>query len=439
MMPRAAACASLVLLLLVLGGGGPATALPPFSWDIVPTYIHCANISGPWNDKALERMTSKGVGFVVFEKVHGLLAAPINTSAETKIAAACAQVKAAATAGGTRPPDCYQYVEVDWARTWYTLGHEVSADPDALAMHYDNSSRELLTTRENVGWNKGDAPPVDGALDLHYEFDAYDFRSAEMQAKWVARITDAVATGHVDGAFIDGNRGGWGFGGISACEGNKSCAAAMSAGLAAAHLTAATAIGRNKTLISNYPTPEAMAVCNGGMCERCGSDVKTVLELQKNYAHRKCGLFNDSCVLEYRPFGTGHHFPPYTSLGNRSIAAFLLAAGPHAYYGANSETGIGPDACFGDGGSMTISTWPDMQRPLGVPQGDFKNSTVKASWALTRVFGAGNALTKVAMSSEWSCIWWSDGFITSFGQCPPTDQLGPLFADWAPTARTDKD
>ena len=77
MMLRTAACA-LALLLLFLGGS-PATALPPFSWDTVPTYIHCANISGPWNDKALERMTSKGVGFVVFEKVHGLLAAPINT------------------------------------------------------------------------------------------------------------------------------------------------------------------------------------------------------------------------------------------------------------------------------------------------------------------------------------------------------------------------
>ena len=34
-------------------------------------------------------MTSPGVGFVVFEKVHGLLAPPVNTSAETKIAAAC--------------------------------------------------------------------------------------------------------------------------------------------------------------------------------------------------------------------------------------------------------------------------------------------------------------------------------------------------------------
>ena len=42
------------------------------------------------------------MGFVVFEKVHGLLSNPVNTSAETKIAAGCALVKAAAAAAGTQ-------------------------------------------------------------------------------------------------------------------------------------------------------------------------------------------------------------------------------------------------------------------------------------------------------------------------------------------------
>ena len=60
-------------------------------------------------------MTSKNVGFVVFEKVHGLFADPVNTSAETKIAASCAQVKVAAAAAKVPAPDCYIYTEVDWA------------------------------------------------------------------------------------------------------------------------------------------------------------------------------------------------------------------------------------------------------------------------------------------------------------------------------------
>ena len=165
-------CFSVVLFLQAVA------ALPPFQWDTVPTYVHCANMSGPWNAMALDRMTHKGVGFVVFEKVrafvpathrlgvyktrpsvtynilhisisfapplpcrcraslaagkcniciytlvsfvqvHGLFWPPVNTSAETKIAAACKQVKDAAVAKGVAAPDCYQYVEVDWARTW---------------------------------------------------------------------------------------------------------------------------------------------------------------------------------------------------------------------------------------------------------------------------------------------------------------------------------
>ena len=57
-----------------------------------------------------------------------------------------AQVKAAAAAAGTRAPDCYQYVEVDWARTYYTLGHVVSASADTLAMHFNNGSGTSTAT-----------------------------------------------------------------------------------------------------------------------------------------------------------------------------------------------------------------------------------------------------------------------------------------------------
>ena len=38
------------------------------------------------------------------------------------------------------------------------------------------------------------------------------------RARWVRRVTDAVASGAVDGAFIDGNRGGWGAGIIGAAD-----------------------------------------------------------------------------------------------------------------------------------------------------------------------------------------------------------------------------
>eukprot|EP01052_Picozoa_sp_SAG31_P009913 SAG31_NODE_531_length_14413_cov_7.712659_15_plen_255_part_00 len=251
-------------------------------------------------------MTSAGVGFVVFEKTHGLFQAPVNTSAETKISAACAQVKAAAAAAKAPAPDCYMYVEVDWARTYFSLGHYVDAHPDSLAMHWSNGSIFDAASAINTPDGVVDGQNCSGQ-HWRYPFHAYDFRSTEMQQRWAARITDAVKTGHVDGAFVDGNRGGWGTGSTRACDdhADKACAANVSAGLAAAHHLAASGIGPTKTLISNYPTPEALRVANGGMCERCGHGIKTVLQLRKQYAQNRCGLSNGPCVLQYRPFGTG--------------------------------------------------------------------------------------------------------------------------------------
>ena len=101
-----------VLLLIFVG----TRALPPWSWDRIPRYIHCANRTGEWNPEALSILANQS--FVVFEKNHKLWSAPVNTSAETKISDSCRLVK-------ERNPgtDCYMYVESDWARDWYSLGH----------------------------------------------------------------------------------------------------------------------------------------------------------------------------------------------------------------------------------------------------------------------------------------------------------------------------
>ena len=36
-----------------------ALALPPWSWDTVQTYVHCANYTGEWNDDALAIMATQ--------------------------------------------------------------------------------------------------------------------------------------------------------------------------------------------------------------------------------------------------------------------------------------------------------------------------------------------------------------------------------------------
>jgi hypothetical protein len=272
-----------------------SSALPPWSWDTMQTYVHCANMSGPWAPWAAAQLAK--ASFVVLEKPHGVFSSPVNDSAETKIAAGCKQIKDAAEEAGKRT-DCYMYTEVDWARTYYSLGHAVDADLEGLGMHYANGTAftdtNTLTTPNHV-------PGPDGLSTFHYKFHAYDFRKPKMQQLWSQRITDAVATGYVDGSFIDGNRGGWGFHNTNACQGDAECIAALKAGLQAAHESVAKIVGPNKTLISNYPTPEALSVCNGGMCERCGHDANTVVQLQKTYfgvnGTKRCGLFGQPCEL----------------------------------------------------------------------------------------------------------------------------------------------
>ena len=113
------------------------SALPPWSWDTIQSYIHCANYSGAWNEGALERLNT--ASFVVFEKAHGSLAEPLFDRAEEKIVDACRQVKETAKRRQTST-DCYMYAEVDWARTFYSLGRVVERDLDSLAMHWPNQS-----------------------------------------------------------------------------------------------------------------------------------------------------------------------------------------------------------------------------------------------------------------------------------------------------------
>ena len=51
---RAAAPARTILRHVLLAGlFADAAARPNWSWDVLPNYFHCANVSGEWSDEAL--------------------------------------------------------------------------------------------------------------------------------------------------------------------------------------------------------------------------------------------------------------------------------------------------------------------------------------------------------------------------------------------------
>ena len=181
---RVAAALRRVLLATLFAA---SAARPKWSWDVVPNYFHCANVSGEWSDETLQIIAQKP--FVVFEKNHKVFEPPVGDAAEDKIIESCRKVKAI-----NASVQCLMYVEVDWARTFYSLGHWVKSTPSAY----------LAPPACPYIVNCTDHEKGEGNTTFTDVFYSYDFSSTAMQERWTKRVSDAVATGIVDGAFIDG-------------------------------------------------------------------------------------------------------------------------------------------------------------------------------------------------------------------------------------------
>jgi len=362
-----------------------ARAMPPWSWDTLQTYVHCANLSGAWSDAAIARM-GRGA-FVVFEKNHALFAPPAGTGAEEKIAAACRAVRA--TSSSTH---CYMYTESDWARTWFDLGRAFDAHP-AWELRADaRPGAPLVTTTEE---EKDDA----GALHS-WTFRAYDFSVPAAAAAWVARAAGAVAAGAVDGVLIDGNRGGWRSSVLAGAS--DAHAAAWAAGLNASHRALAAAVApRGGVLISNYPTDDALAVCGGGMVERGGAGADDVRALQAA-GRGGCGPARGPCLVD---FHAQYAEVAGSATFNATIAAFLAGAERYAYYGKGKGwEGSGEAAC------ATWLEWPrEFSAPLGAPAGA---AAEPEPGVFTRAFATGTHVFANTTKGGGHCVWWSDGTTT---------------------------
>ena len=148
--------------------------------------------------------------FVVFEKYHKIFNEPVCDNAEDKIVASCKAVKAL-----NPKTQCYMYTESDWARTEYSLGHWFDANPDS-ALQCPNKGDFVGTNDSVCASGKGKQGDC-----FNYHYLAYDFNNTAAREKWIERVTNVTSTGFVDGAFIDGNRGGFNSGITSACSADK--------------------------------------------------------------------------------------------------------------------------------------------------------------------------------------------------------------------------
>ena len=279
-----------------------ASALPPWSWDKLQTYVHCANFTGEWNDESLAIMAKQP--FVVFEKYHKVFEEPQFDQAEAKITESCRKVKAL-----NPKTDCYIYTESDWARTEWSLGHWFDAHPESELQC--PAPGDFIYTNDTLCM-EGEGALAKGCSGtlVHKHYHAYDFSNSAAREMWIQRVTNCTATGFVDGAFIDGNRGGFSSTVVGQCAAKKK--AAWAAGLQEAVATLSQRLGPTKTLISNYPTPGAMKLVVGGMMERGGST-----EAIQAFGKKKCGLYNQSCLLDY-------HAQYFREPSDGKLAGFML-------------------------------------------------------------------------------------------------------------------
>lgn len=416
-MPSALASLLRFLLLLLLQ---PCTVLllvearPRWSWDVVPSYFHCANVSGEWNADALAIMATKP--FVVFEKNHKLFEEPVGDQAEAKITESCRKLKAINASA-----QCLMYVEVDWARTFYSLGHWVTATPSAALR--PPACRDVVNTTDHEEGGPNQTFSAD--------FLSYDFSDATMQQRWTARVTDAVMTGFVDGAFIDGDRNGFNTNNVDRCRADKMTAykQGLNASVAALAVNlSGTARGMaGTTIITNYPTHEAMALSSGGMTER-GLALKDF----KHWSQMKCGLDQGPCLLAFHTdHGTGAAFVP-------TLATFLLGVYEQAYFGVGAGwSGAGEGACSAwlhpsqDAGIEAVPP-KEFTNALGAPVSDFVTTNITAGDStrivMTRQFASGskvyvgrrasvpceiNPRTKKPDCRPGHCIFWSNGDISA--------------------------
>jgi hypothetical protein len=358
----------------VAAAAAAAPGLRPWSWDTMQTFVHCSNHSGPLNGEIVALMANSS--FTVIEKYQCLECAPNQTGAEEKVLAAAAQIRAA---DPTAP--IFFYFAVDFTRRWYDLGVWFDAHPE-LELHDADGSLTQVESND------------DG--DNHWH--VFDFTQPAAVAKWAADIAAVVTKGALDGVFIDGYRGtgdtqGWSI----IAKANASTKAAWVKG----------AWGETGPALAKA-IPNTIRLPNGN------SLAHPYVDRPPGYNAISIEFFNAAQISLLQKLALHETFVEVHSyigdnpgLFNATLAAYLVAVGENAYFGAGNTW----DTCESWLVDYQIAQY---SKPLGKPLG-IANQTVSMAGetVYTRKFASGThvklTVPEGKKAKPASCVWWSDG------------------------------
>ena len=400
-------------LLLLLAPSAALASFPPspplFSWDTVPVFMHSGNGTGPLNAAAAAFMAK--FSLVTMPGYEGNENCSTNFSCcnEGKIAQFARSVKAV---NSTARVMYYQNGLINFPQT--VLGRLTNSSiPESFLLH-DNNGRLVYLG----GCGSHHAAP---------NHTLYDHRQAAMREAWVENIVDVLrsnANGLIDGVFAD--RSGsiaslltkdlscYKFGHNFANEwdrGHWQAIANTQAALSALTPTAIV-IGNHAEATAAMRLAEPNVSWSGKMFEHFTPVRPYIPAGNQLNALRADARYSGGLVVEahvdFCSFNTTTGSAAELSMYRRSLAAFLIGAGPYAYYACTKGWG------YHDGWNRWSA---DYDRPLGAPNG----SAVKTKTGWRRSFASGTQVwldTDDATDSLWgsSCIRWADGHVTKSGK-----------------------
>ena len=332
-------------------------SVEPWSWDTMSTFVHCSNMTGVLNDEIVALMARSS--FTVLEKYQCLFCAPNQTGGEEKVLAAAKQIREV----NPKAPIIF-YFAVDYTRRWYDLGVEFDTKPE-LEVH--NKDGSLAVSRQE------DPPGVVG------NWHVFDFAKPEAVKLWVADIVHVVKSGNLQGIFIDGYRG---VGGKDSWTGGLIPNASTSERVA----WYKNAWGQTGMQLKAALPPNSIMMPNGNSVTDSspppGYNDASIEFFTTAQIPELMGYAKKKTFVEVHAY-IGTNQASYTVDYNITLAAYLVAAGENAYFGAGSTW----DTCES---WLVDYQLADYQKQLGKPASDalFRNNTA-GDVTYTRQFASG--------------------------------------------------
>ena len=343
---------ALPLALLAAAATAASPQPPPWSWSTLPVFHHAAKTIGDYDAAQLAALARYPL--VVIEKFQAISAPQDNRTEEERILAACRGVKALSASTA-----CIFYLNSVISFPQYAYAQVLRDTRSDLWLRDDGG---VPINMSGPGW-PAHVPP----------YPVLDYAQPAARAFFVAACTGAVASGVVDGCFLDREVD---VGASFAARLPADKVAAWAAGHAAMATELQAALGAG-TVIANHMTSASALIpgVRGCMFEALNFSESSLAGL---LWAAEAGLV---CEVHVEP-----------ECNVKTLALFLLTVEPSLYYGCggwDSATGMNVRPNFFD-------------YPLGAPLGPLAN----ASGILSREFASGTQV-EVDFGNGTATVRWA--------------------------------